>query len=97
MGAEGIPCLLLLAPAWTHHLHTPQNSDAPLCLAPCSLCESVCELCLDEPCGGCLSSHDGNHTRVLLSRMRHGVCVLGNSPTNESLKIAAFIESRTCV
>lgn len=43
MGTEGIPCLLLLAPAWTHHLYTPQNSDALLCLAPCSLCASVRE------------------------------------------------------
>lgn len=78
-------------------LYTPQNSNAPLCLVPCRLCESACEQCLDEPCGGCLSSHDGNHTRVLLSWMCHGVSILGNSCTNESLKTAACIKSRTCV
>lgn len=85
MGAGGIPCVLLLAPAWT----TAHPRIALLCLAPCSLCESGCELCVDEPCGGCLSSHGGNHTRVLLSRMCHGVSILGESGTNESLKIAA--------
>lgn len=97
MGAEGIPRLLLVAPAWTRPLYAPQSSDAALWLAPCSLCESIGVLRVDEPCGECLSSRDENNTRAPLSRMRHGVSILGNSRTNESLKSAVCIKSRTCV
>lgn len=78
-------------------LYTPQSINALFCPAPCSPCESVCGLCVDELCGGCLSSHGGNLSRVLLSRMCHGVSILGNSCTKESLKIAVCIESGMCV
>lgn len=85
----GFPCLLL-APVWTS---THPRAAVLCCSLPCR--ESVCELCVDEPCSGCLSSHDGNLSRVLLSRMCHGVPILGNSCTKDSLKIAACIESGT--
>lgn len=96
MGQRGF-ALLSVAPTWTYLLHTPQSSDAALWLAPRSICESICASQVDEPCGECLLSCSGNDIRIPLSRMRHGVSVLGNRRMDESLKSVVYMKSGTCV
>lgn len=66
MGTERIHCLLHGC-AWTHFLHTPQGSNAPLCLIPCSLCGSICTSWLDEPwvgaCRPVMEMAPGTHSQ----------------------------------
>lgn len=96
LGAGGILCVLLLSHAWTS---APPRAAMLSCALPhvASVSQSGSCVWMSPVVGASHPSHDGNHTRVLLSRMCHGVSILGNSYTSESLKIAACLESRTCV
>lgn len=82
---------------WLGVLHGPILSmpcRAAMLHCALPLCESICVSQMDGPFGKCFVSHNGNNTRAPLSRLRHGVFILGNRRMKESLRSVACIKSR---